>query len=131
MTFYVVESSVLILMVLLGALFWWYGKLPSVSQTRELLDLVNSRGGNIILLLLATIIGAGTSLRLFYYVIQLSVDGKLAQDNVFAIMSLTFVTGTITGNFQGALLKTMTGDVPIPRKDTSTPTTGPSNQPQS
>jgi uncharacterized membrane protein SpoIIM required for sporulation len=93
---------------------WWFGKLPSIITVRELLDLVNSKGGNITLLLVCTLIGSGASLRLFYYIIQLSVDGKIQQDNVFTIMSLTFITGTITGNFMGALLKTMTGDTIAP-----------------
>lgn len=49
-------------------------------------------------------------MRLFYYLIQLSVDGKLQQDNSFALMGLTFVSNTLTGAFAGAMLKTMTGD---------------------
>ena len=126
--FWWMEGTVLLVIIII-AVFGWFGKLPSISQMREAMELINSRGGNILLLLAATIIGTGASLRLFYYVIQLSVDGKVAQDNVFAIMSLTFVTGTVTGNFQGALLKTMTGDLPTGRPGTSTLTISQDNQP--
>lgn len=89
---------------------WWFNRLPSIESLEKLMDIINTRGGNICLLLAGTILGCGASLRLFYYIIQLSVDGKIQQDNVFGIMSLTFVTGTVTGGFQGALLKTMTGE---------------------
>jgi hypothetical protein len=113
----------LIMAVLTAAffVFWWFGKLPSPHQISEILELVNTRGGNICLLLGGTLVGAGASLRLFYYIIQLSVDGKIQQDNVFSIMSLTFITGTITGNFMGALLKTMTGDTTKPAESKKEP----------
>jgi len=78
------------------------------------LDSLNSKGGNILALLILTILGGGMSIRLFYYLIQLSVDGKLQQDNSFALMGLTFLTNNLTGAFAGALLKTMTGDSVAP-----------------
>jgi hypothetical protein len=94
--------------------FGWFGKLPTAETLTKLMEVINTRGGNIMLLLFGTILGTSATMRLFYYVIQLSVDGKVMQDNVFALMGLTFLSGTITGGFMGALLKTMTGDsVPI------------------
>lgn len=105
---YLFPSAILLTIVGLFILLW-FDKMPSVESFTRLLEALNTRGGNILLLLAGTIIGAASSLRLFYYIIQLCVDGKLQQDNVYGIMSLTFITGTITGNFMGALLKTMTG----------------------
>jgi hypothetical protein len=102
----------------------WFRRLPSIQQVHEALDLINTKGGNIALLLFGTLIGGAASLRLFYYIIQLSVDGKIQQDNVFSIMSLSFITGTITGNFMGALLKTMTGDTVVHPKDKEPPSGG-------
>ncbi len=90
--------------------FAWHDKLPSIDTITHWVELINTKGGNIFLLLLVTVAGAVSSIRLFYYLIGLSVDHKLEPRDVIAIMAITFITGTITGNFQGALLKTMNGD---------------------
>lgn len=90
--------------------FACHGKLPSIDTITHWVELINTKGGNIFLLLLVTVAGAVSSIRLFYYLIGLSVDHKLEPKDVIAIMAITFITGTITGNFQGALLKTMNGD---------------------
>lgn len=100
-------------------IMWWFNRLPSIATLEKLMDLINTRGGNICLLLAGTILGCGASLRLFYYILDLSVKGLIQQDNVFGIMSLTFVTGTVTGGFQGALLKTMTGEKATDKETTS------------
>jgi len=90
-------------------LFAWFDKLPSIETLGKLFSLVNTKGGNITILFVCSILGAGISLRLFYYLIQLSVDGKLQQDNSYALLGLSFMTNTLTGAFIGAMLKTMTG----------------------
>lgn len=97
--------------IILGIfLMWWFGKFPSSAEFTHWLDALNTRGGNILILFIGTLLGTSATMRLFYYIIQLSVDGKVMQDNAFALMGLTFLSGTITGGFLGALLKTMTGE---------------------
>jgi hypothetical protein len=93
------------------SVFWWFGKMPSIQTFRAFVDSLNTKGGNILILLFFAIIGAFATVRMFYYLVQLSVDGKLQQDNAYALMGLTFLTNQLTGAFVGALLKTMTGDV--------------------
>lgn len=91
----------------------WFNKLPSIETIAKGIELTNTKGGNIAMLFAATVAGAISSIRLFYYLIGLSVDHKLDPKDVIAIMAITFITGTVTGNFQGALLKTMNGDTSI------------------
>ena len=87
-------------------------KLPSIESITRFVDLLNSKGGNIIVLIFFSLVGAYATVRMFYYLTQLSVDGKLQQDNAYALMGLAFLTNQLTGAFIGALLKTMTGDTP-------------------
>lgn len=94
-----------------GAFFWWKGKFPSIETFAKFIELINTKGGNILVLLLVSLIGTYTSVRFLYYIVQLSVDGKLQQDNSFALLAISFLTNTLTGAFIGAMLKTMTGEV--------------------
>lgn len=93
--------------------FWWFGKLPTIETFTKLVDTLNTRGGNILILLVLSAFGMFASVRMLYYLVQLSVDGRLQQDNSFALLSISFLTNTITGAFIGALLKTMSGDTEI------------------
>ena len=90
--------------------FWWFGRLPSIETFAKLVDTIDTRGGNILILLFLGGFGMFASVRMLYYLVQLSVDGKLQQDNSFALLSISFLTNTITGAFIGALLKTMRGE---------------------
>lgn len=110
--------------------FWWKERFPSIEAFQKFIELVNTKGGNILVLLFMSLIGTFASVRFLYYIVQLSVDGKLQQDNSFALLAISFLTNTLTGAFIGAMLKTMTGDAP-PVKEivnekgtTPTPTPG-------
>jgi len=111
--FYWAEAGVLGLAILF-AVFWWSDKIPSIETISRFVEVLNTKGGNILILLFMSVIGAFATLRMFYYLTQLSVDGKLQQDNAYALMALAFLTNQLTGAFIGALLKTMTGDTPKP-----------------
>lgn len=125
--FIVSEVSFIIIMAWLSV-FWWHGKFPSIDSFKKTLEVLDSKGGNIAVLALFALLGIFTSIRLMYYILQLSVDGKLQQDNSFALLTVQFMTNTITGGFIGAMLKTMSGSatvapvtvptVPVPDKTT-------------
>lgn len=107
--FYIVEANVVLGMLVLSV-FWWFGKFPSAESVGKFMSGFDSRGGQVAILCVFSLLGTFASLRLMYYIIQLSVDGKLQQDNSYALLSVQFVSNTITGAFIGALLKTMGGD---------------------
>lgn len=103
--------ELLVIICLLAFLvFAWAGKLPSLDRFAQLIGMLNCRGGNILILLVFSLVGSFATIRMFYYLTQLSVDGKLQQDNAYALMALAFMTNQLTGAFTGALLKTMTGE---------------------
>jgi len=105
------EAQVLFL-ILFGtwAVMQWYDKLPSPHTIQDLFTVLNSRSGNIVMLAVASVYFFTQSLRLFYVLMDYSRDGKIGQDNAFALMALQFVTSTAFGGAFGALLKTMTGE---------------------
>lgn len=105
----------------IAAFFWWKDKFPSIEGFKGFVELINTKGGNILVLLFFSLLGCFASIRMLYYLIQLSVDGKLQQDNSFALLAISFVTNTLTGAFIGAMLKTMTGDITFqpPKEDTN------------
>lgn len=107
---FIIFETVVVLWFVGFFVFWWYGKLPSIDVFSKLMDLANTKGGNIFILSLFSAFGIFASVRMLYYLVQLSVDGKLQQDNSFALLSISFMTNTITGAFIGALLKTMSGE---------------------
>jgi hypothetical protein len=94
----------------------WYKLLPSINSFQTFADVINSRGGNIVLLSSMALYFFYHSIRIFYLLIDLSKpispEGKayIAQDNAFALMGLQFVTSSAFGGAFGALLKTMTGE---------------------
>jgi len=96
---------------------------PSISSFREFVNLLNSRGGNILILMAATFYAFRAAMRLFYHVIGMISEGKLDEKSAVMMMALAFVTGTVFGQFSGALLKTMTGH----ESDSSAPPASPAN----
>jgi len=98
-----------------AALLVWFslqllGRMPKVKSVTDLVHAINSRGGNIVVLSASSVYFFSHSIRLFYFLLDMSKDGKIGQDNAFALMALQFVTSTAFGGSFGALLKTMTGD---------------------
>lgn len=96
--------------VLLWALMQWYEKLPSMQSIQDFVALVNSRGGNIVILAGGSIYFFKWSMFLFMKLLNMVKDGTIKQDNAFALMAIQFVTTAAFGGVAGALLKTMTGE---------------------
>lgn len=92
------------------AVMQWNNKLPAPAAFHEFCDVLNGRGGNILILAVLSMYFFIQSMRLFYNLMDLSKGGFIQQDNAFALMGLQFATASAFGGAFGALLKTMTGD---------------------
>jgi hypothetical protein len=104
------DTAVALAIILVIALFQWYGKLPPMQDLRDLADMLNSRGGNIIILTIFSGLFFVQSMRLFYQLLDMVKNQTLSQDNSFALMGLQFATSSAFGMAFGSLLKTMTGE---------------------
>jgi len=82
---------------------------PSIDSVRQFVNLFNSRGGNILVLLWCTIYSFRVAMRLFYHLIELVASGKIDQKDGIVQVAIAFATATVFGMFSGALIKTMTG----------------------
>jgi Na+/phosphate symporter len=97
-------------------LFWatfvvmqWYGKLPKIQSIHDLVDLMNSRGGNLLIL---TIMVGGffhAAMVLYFHVMSLYERKLITPDNALVSIGWSFVTGTAFGGAFGALLNAMSG----------------------
>lgn len=96
--------------ILLWAFMQWNGKLPTTESIQALATITATKGGNIIILVIMAMAFFFAGMRLIYYCLSLSIDGKLSTDNAVMMLAITFVTGTAFGATLGALLKTMTGE---------------------
>ncbi len=93
------------------------GRLPSLDSWVHFLESFNTKGGNLFLLSMFTLLFSTISIRSYLYIIDLSVHGQVQQDNTYALQMVQWVTGGLTIGFMGALLKTMTGDAPTVTRD--------------
>jgi hypothetical protein len=98
------------LLIVLWAFMQWHQKLPSTESIQNLATVLATKGGNIMILTGMGFVFFFAGLRLIYYCLSLSIDGKVSTDNAVMMLAITFVTGTAFGGTQGALLKTMTGE---------------------
>jgi hypothetical protein len=85
------------------------GKLPAIGTFRDFVNVWNSRGGNIIVLLALSLYSFRVAMRFFYHVVGLISSGKLDEKSATMMLGVQFVTGSVFGLFAGALIKTMTG----------------------
>lgn len=128
----------IILFIAAWAFMQWHGKLPSTDSIQALATISATKGGNIIILLVMSLAFFYSGLRLIYYCLGQSIDGKVATDNAVMMLAITFVTGTAFGATLGALLKTMTGEnvkgdtssLTLTKEVTPAPATPPTIDPQ-
>lgn len=88
-------------------------RLPTVASIQALATMLNTRGGNILVLVLFSWFFFVQAMRLMYQLVWMVQTHKLTADNAFAQVGLQFVTSSAFGGAFGALLKTMTGESPI------------------
>ena len=101
---------------ILWVVMQWYGKLPSVDSVQKFVAVVNSRGGNIVILCVAGLYFFKYSMYLFMDLLSMVRNKTISEDNAFALMAIQFVTTSAFGGAMGALLKTMTGESSSARK---------------
>jgi len=103
------EAVVLVVFVLVWLLLQLTGKGPKMQSMRDFVNLINTRGGNILLLAAFGWYFFNVSMRLFYHTIALMAAKQLDTQNAVALMALQFCTTSAFGGAFGAMLKTMTG----------------------
>ena len=97
-----------------------YGKLPSVNSIQSLAQVVNTKGGNILVLGAMSMVFFYAAIHLIYWTIERMMEGKLKPENAVIMMGLTFVTGTAFGGAFSSMLKAMSGE-PSESPNVSTP----------
>ncbi len=112
-------------LVIAYGLMSYFKLLPSIEALRSTAEVLNTKGGNILLLTGMSMIFFFIGMRFIYWSVDMIIDGKLTADNAMALTGVSWVTGTVFGGAFGALLKTMTGDSPTttPTHSTETKTT--------
>lgn len=116
---------VLVTIIILYAAGAWKNKLPSNASVHSMVSLIDTKGGNILILGLLAIYFFHRTEEMYYAVMKLVHDGAIASDNGTALNGLLFCNGAFSGVI-GALLKVMTGtepSVPPPGGTTSTTVT--------
>lgn len=103
----------------------WMKKLPSTSSIGEFITILNSRGGNILVLAVMSLYFFRQAMILFYAMLAQIQAGTLKENNALALMAVQFVTSSAFGGAMGALLKTMTGESSASRSVDRRPNVGP------
>jgi len=106
--------GLLVFLVAIVAVFGWYGKFVSNDRLHGLIDVVGTRGGNIIVLAVFSMVSMVVSVKMLTYMLEMSMAGRLSQTNVLMMSVFNFVTAHMSGTFFGALIATMKGDKPTP-----------------
>jgi len=114
--------------IALGVVVWrkaW----PSAAVLHDLVDLMNTKGGIILLLWMTSMIFFGVGMKMVYWGVNRMLEGKLSTDNALILSAFNWITGSAFGGAFGAMIKTMTGDDPkhdrnritdLPRDETQT-----------
>lgn len=102
------QYAILAAMLITYLALAYTNKLPSMQAFKDFADVINSAGGNIILLALFTAWSIKIAMQFFYHILALSSETISKQDAIVTA-GIAFVTGTLVGTFAGALIKTMTG----------------------
>jgi len=82
-------------------------KLPRMAALKDFLDAINSAGGHILILAIFTAWSVKISMQLIYHL--LAMGEAVAKSDALQTAGMAYVTGTLSGSFIGALLKTMSG----------------------
>jgi hypothetical protein len=115
------EIIVFVLIALL-AVMQWFGKLPSMKAIGDLAAILNSRGGNILVLGSMAVFFFMVAVRFTYYVMSLAVNGKIDMGDTLAMAAFTWITGSAFGGAFTSMVKAMTGE-DVPKNGPTTPPT--------
>lgn len=100
---------IFVLILTLWLLLVKWGRHPSISDILSIVSVVNSRGGNILVLGGISLYFFTTAVRMFQFSLHEVAEKRLTPDNAVLMMGLQFVTGVAFGGAFGAMLKAMTG----------------------
>lgn len=83
-------------------------RLPSMTAFKDFADIINTAGGNIILLALLTVWSIKIAMQFFYHLLALPPE-QFDKASSIVTAGITYVQGGLSGMFIGALIKTLTG----------------------
>ena len=92
---------------------------PTVSSIQDLVTILNTKGGIILTLGLLSLTFFFVTIGMFYIIIQDLKAKTLTVDNAVALMALQFCMNSAFSLCLGAMLKTMTGEVPVDKANTN------------
>ena len=90
---------------------------PSMDSLERLANLLNSKGGNILMLAFMSLFFFLIGVRFLYWTVERIIEGKLTADNAVVSLGVSWITGAAFGGAFSSMLKSMTGEA------TTTPTT--------
>jgi hypothetical protein len=96
--------------VILWAYMQWHGKLPSPQSFQEIASVINSRGGNILVLGGFSILFFVTSIRFVYWVLGKQIEGKITIELALGTAAFSWLTGSAFGGAFTSMVKAMTGE---------------------
>ena len=88
------------------------GKGIDLDAVKDAVSFLNSKGGNILVLLALTVFFFKSAMEMYYRMIYMIASKAITPDNAVAINGWTFVTGVAFGGAFAALLKSLGGEEP-------------------
>ncbi len=115
--------TVVVLIVAAG-LFSHFRLWPAVTSVRDLAELLNTKGGVILLLGAFSIAFFFAGMRWLYWTTMLIVNKQITPDNAVISMGFNWISGAAFGAAFGAMLNSMKGEpAPPPVTNATTSTT--------
>lgn len=86
------------------------GRTPEPKVMRETVAILNTKGGNILLLAVFSIYFFSKAMQFFYHAIALVSEKKISPENAVLMMGVAFVTGTAFGGAFSSLVSVLSGE---------------------
>jgi hypothetical protein len=102
------QYALLLLVTSVYLVLVFTNKMPSMNTFKEFVDTINTSGAQILVLGIFTAWSITISMRLFFHLLGLR-EGQITKGDVIVSGAVSYVTGQLSGQFIGALLKTMSG----------------------
>jgi hypothetical protein len=115
---------VVVVLIVAAGLFSHYRLWPAIASIRDLADLMNTKGGVILLLGVFSAVFFFAGMRWLYWTTMLIVHKDITPDNAVIGMGFSWISGAAFGSSFGAMLNSMKGEAaPPPITATTTSTT--------
>lgn len=105
----VVHPEFIITLFIMVAIFSLFllRRMPDVQGTIDLINVLNTKGGNILVLTVITLISFFAGLHFLYQMLDKIHDGKLSGNDALIGMGFQWISGGVTVGALSALFKTM------------------------